>query len=95
MAANCYMTRSKKFTPKIQHDVENTVFFIELGTSRAYLSYQKSDKILVMEHTEVPAEYAGKGLGKILAKVCLILKGLIRGILSCTPVTYTIFLFYV
>lgn len=68
-----YMTRSKKFTPQIQHDVENMEFFIDLDTSKAFLSYEKFDKILVLEHTEVPAEFAGKGLGKLLAKVCVLL----------------------
>lgn len=71
MAATGYMTRSKKITPQIQHDVENMVFFIDVGTSRAFLSYQKSDKLMVLEHTEVPAAFAGKGLGKLLAKVGL------------------------
>lgn len=71
MAANGYMTRSKKFTPQIQHDVEKMVFFIELGTSKAFLSYKKFDKLMVLEHTEVPVEFGGKGLGKLLAKVCL------------------------
>lgn len=65
-----YMTRSKKVTPQIQHDLENMEFFIDLDTSRAFLSYKKCDKILVLEHTEVPEKFSGKGLGKLLAKVC-------------------------
>lgn len=65
-----YMTRSKSFTPQIQHDLKNGQFFIEFDTTRAYLSYKKIDNILVMEHTEVPVKFAGKGLGKLLAKVC-------------------------
>lgn len=65
-----YMTRSKNFTPKIQHDLDNRIFFIKLdGTSKAYLSYTKCDSIIQMEHTEVPKLYGGKGLGKLLAQV--------------------------
>lgn len=64
-----YMTRSKNTTPKIQHDVENMIFFMKLGTSKAFLSYTKCDNIIQMEHTEVPEMYGGKGLGKLLAKV--------------------------
>lgn len=71
MADSGYMTRSKDFTPQIQHDVENRNFFINLGTTKAFLSYNKFDNLLVLEHTEVPAKYAGKGLGKLLAKVRL------------------------
>lgn len=73
MAANTsgYMTRSKSFTPQIQHDIKNQHFFIDFDASKAFISYNKIDNILVMEHTEVPPELGGKGLGKSLAKVCL------------------------
>lgn len=64
-----YMTRSKALTPHVQHDVNSRQFFIDLGTTRAFLSYKKSDKIIIMEHTEVPANYTGKGFGNLLAKV--------------------------
>lgn len=66
-----YMTRSKSITPQIQHDLENMCFFTDLGTSRAFLSYTQIGNIIQMEHTEVPPMYAGKGLGKLLAKVGL------------------------
>lgn len=64
-----YMTRSKRIPPQIQHDIENLCFFTDLGTSRAFLSYTQIGNIMQMEHTEVPSMYAGKGLGKLLAKV--------------------------
>lgn len=69
MADSGSMTRSKEFPSQIQHDIANRIFFIKLGTSKAFLSYTKFDKLLVLEHTEVPAKYAGQGLGKLLAKV--------------------------
>lgn len=67
-----YMTRSQSVEPQVQHDVENKLFYIDLGTSRAFITYEKIGHILQMTHTEVPKEYSGKGLGKLLAKVrCL------------------------
>lgn len=63
------MTRSKTNTPKVQHDLENEQFFIELDASNAFLSYTKCDNVIQMDHTEVPQVYSGRGLGKVLAKV--------------------------
>lgn len=94
MAANKsgYMTRSKTFTPQIQHDIENQNFFIDFNASRAFLSYNKINKILVMEHTEVPPQLAGKGLGKSLAKVCLTVNGFVFGLLIGSHL-YSLYIF--
>lgn len=94
MAANQsgYMTRSKSFTPQVQHDIENENFFIDIDASRAFLSYNKIDKILVMEHTEVPPQLGGKGLGKSLAKVCLTVNGFAFVVLAPVHLLTYIFL---
>lgn len=85
-----YMTRSKINTLKVQHDVKNEQFFIDLGTPNAFLSYKKYGNIIEMEHTEVPNVHTGKGLGKLLAKVCLSM--VLVGMPSCSFIF--VFLFY-
>lgn len=69
-----YMLRSKTHdNPKVQHDPVNEMFFIKLGTSKAFISYTKcaDENIIQIDHTEVPEMYNGKGFGKLLAKVCV------------------------
>lgn len=71
-----YMLRSKTLeNPKIQHNPENEMFSMKLGTSKAFITYTKftDENIIQMDHTEVPKMYNGKGYGKLLAKVCAFL----------------------
>lgn len=67
-----YALRSKtEKNPNVQHDPVNEMFFIKLGTSKAFISYTKCANVIQMDHTEVPEIYNGKGFGKLLAKVCV------------------------
>lgn len=69
-----YMLRSKSHeNPKVQHDPVEKIFFMKLGTSKAFISYTlcADENIIEMDHTEVPKMYNGKGFGKLLAKVCV------------------------
>lgn len=73
-ASGRYMLRSKSHeSPKVQHDPVQQIFFMKLGTSKAFISYTKcaDENIIEMDHTEVPEMYNGKGFGKLLAKVCV------------------------
>ena len=38
---------------------------------KAYLQYERGDDLLDLQHTVVPEAFRGKGVAKILAKVCL------------------------
>lgn len=73
---NCdrHMTRSQTLKqqltdPQIEHDERNSEYFFRIGTDKAFLSFDKCNNLIVMQHTEVPATFSGKGLGKLLAKV--------------------------
>ena len=39
---------------------------------KAYLQYERGDDLLDLQHTVVPEAFRGKGVAKILAKVCLV-----------------------
>uniref|UniRef100_A0A1L8DAJ1 Protein NATD1 n=1 Tax=Nyssomyia neivai TaxID=330878 RepID=A0A1L8DAJ1_9DIPT len=52
----------------IKHDASNGVFYIPIETHRAELFYRKEKSILHLDHTEVPAELNGRGVGKVLAQ---------------------------
>lgn len=59
-------------TLNVEHNADGLEFFIRIGTTKAFLSYwHDKHNVVVMEHTEVPAEYGGQGIGKHLAKVSL------------------------
>lgn len=51
----------------INDDVTNT-FFLPVDSEMATVSYDKQNGILMLNHTEVPDQYRGQGIGHILAK---------------------------
>lgn len=76
---SCYMTRPKSSSnaqlEHVIHDVVGQTFYIDIGKNqRAFISYTIHKNIIQMDHTEVPEMYKGKGLGKLLAKVCWVCK---------------------
>ncbi|KAJ9601141.1 hypothetical protein L9F63_000720 [Diploptera punctata] len=50
------------------HDVENSMFYIDINNDKAYVQYDKVNGILDLFETEVPVEFRGKGIAQILAK---------------------------
>lgn len=69
------MTRSRTAAlatlanPHVEHDSDNSEFFINIGNQKAFIEYKQIDSVMHMEHTEVPTVFEGKGFGKLLAKV--------------------------
>lgn len=56
----------------IYHDVQNQRFVTTINSSVAYLSYQNvTEHILDFQHTVVPSELGGKGIGSKLVKHAL------------------------
>lgn len=54
----------------VEHDADSLEFFIRIGPAKAFISYwHDAHNVVVMEHTEVPAKFGGRGIGKHLAKV--------------------------
>lgn len=53
----------------IKHDASNGVFYIPIETHKAELFYRKEKSIIHLDHTEVPSELNGRGVGKVLAEV--------------------------
>lgn len=54
----------------VEHNADGLEFFIRIGTAKAFISYWHDlHNVVVMEHTEVPAEFGGQGIGKHLAEV--------------------------
>lgn len=74
-ASGSYMTRSQVVKHQlsalnVEHDTDSLEFFIRIGTSKEFISYwHDAPDVVVMEHTEVPAEFGGQGIGKHLAEV--------------------------
>jgi len=52
----------------VHHDSKNKMFYINLpGDERALLSYSlDNNKVMDMEHTEVPKSQGGKGIAAVL-----------------------------
>ncbi|XP_053698180.1 protein NATD1-like [Sabethes cyaneus] len=62
---------SKAFT--VEHDRERSEFNVKLHNSKAFLNYScdKPNRTIILNHTEVPAVFQGKGVGKQLAETAL------------------------
>lgn len=54
----------------VDHDVGRKEFVIKIDNERAFIQYNKIGNVMYLEHTEVPEAFSGRGIGKILAKVC-------------------------
>jgi predicted GNAT family acetyltransferase len=52
-------------------DPEHRQFVVEADGREAYLSYREQDGRLVLVHTEVPDELAGRGIGGALVRAAL------------------------
>lgn len=54
---------------RLIHDVSHHRFAISLGAENsAFISYYKKGDHFVLDHTEVPAAFGGKGIGAKLAE---------------------------
>ena len=50
----------------ITHDKDNSQLYLELEGERALIDYKIRKDRLYLTHSEVPVEFRGKGIGKIL-----------------------------
>ncbi|XP_055549689.1 protein NATD1-like [Wyeomyia smithii] len=57
----------------VEHDHQKSEFIVELHNDKAFLSYScdKPNRMIILNHTEVPAVFRGKGVGKQLAETAL------------------------
>ncbi|XP_026840216.1 protein NATD1 [Drosophila persimilis] len=72
MLKTCHMYRTERFMGmkiSIQQDQER--FFIHLHGMKAELGYFIRDGVMHIDHTKVPKELGGHGIGKLLAKAAL------------------------
>ncbi|XP_001352359.4 protein NATD1 [Drosophila pseudoobscura] len=72
MLKTCHMYRTERFMSmkiSIQQDQER--FFIHLHGMKAELGYFIRDGVMHIDHTKVPKELGGHGIGKLLAKAAL------------------------
>ncbi|CAH4035755.1 unnamed protein product [Pieris brassicae] len=64
------LTRARAFSTqalKVVNNVARQQFVITLRTE-AILSYEEKGKVITLIHTDVPAEFQGKGVGKLLGQ---------------------------
>jgi hypothetical protein len=57
--------------PAVVHDEANRRFEIQVGSSRAELTYLLEGEAIVFTHTGVPSELEGRGLGSALVRAGL------------------------
>lgn len=62
---------SAALTPAVVHNQPDQKFVLPIEGYEAELLYRLKGSTIHLDHTEVPKELEGRGLGKILAKVCL------------------------
>lgn len=55
----------------VRHNPEAERFEVELNGRLAVLEYRQYPGKLMLDHTEVPSEYSGQGIGSALAKTAL------------------------
>lgn len=55
----------------VQHDESRKRFFVPFGDDEAYVSYQMDGSVIEFQHTIVPEEEEGKGVGSALARHAL------------------------
>ena len=53
---------------KVENDKAKNCFEIKLEDAAAIIAYRKSAAVYDLYHTEVPKQFAGKGIGSALAK---------------------------
>ncbi|KAL0882238.1 hypothetical protein ABMA27_000775 [Loxostege sticticalis] len=65
------ITRSRAFSTEVLKVVNNVAkqqFMVSIRGADAVLEYNKSGKNITYIHTNVPKQFQGKGVGKILAQ---------------------------
>lgn len=60
-------------TASVQHDPKNSHFYVTLGDHKAFVEYSLAGNVMKLNHTVVPEIFGGKGVGKVLAEVCVFL----------------------
>ncbi|OWR44454.1 hypothetical protein KGM_208895 [Danaus plexippus plexippus] len=66
------LTQARAFSTealKVVNNVAKQRFEVAIPNAAATLTYTKNDKQIILHHTEVPKQFQGKGVGKLLAKV--------------------------
>jgi predicted GNAT family acetyltransferase len=53
---------------KVENNIAESRFEINLDGAAALIAYKKKGEIYNLYHTEVPPQFAGKGVGSALAK---------------------------
>jgi len=53
---------------KLIHNANRQEFSLTINGAKAFITYTISDGIMYLNHTEVPAELRGKGIGKKLVE---------------------------
>lgn len=61
---------SATLVPQVVHNPADQKFVLPIEGYEAELLYRLKGSTIHLDHTEVPKELEGRGLGKILAKVC-------------------------
>ena len=56
---------------EVVHNPDAKRFEIRLGDELAMVEYLQNKKNIIFTHTEVPVQYEGQGIGKILAEYVL------------------------
>lgn len=64
---------SATLSPAVVHNQSEQRFVLPIDGHEAELLYRLKGTTMHLDHTGVPKELEGRGLGKILAKVCLTL----------------------
>lgn len=62
---------SATLAPTVQNNKKEQRFILPIEGHEAELVYRLKGSTIHLDHTEVPQALEGRGLGKILAKVCL------------------------
>ncbi len=65
------MTTSAKPNIDITHDTQNQRFETTIDNQTGYISYQERGDALVYDHTIVPQQLGGRGVGSALVKHAL------------------------
>lgn len=65
------ITRARAFSTEVLKVVNNVAkqqFSVSIPGAEAVLDYEKNGKQITFVHTEVPQQFQGKGVGKLLAE---------------------------
>ena len=58
-------------TENFSDNASSNRFELDVGGTIAFVTYQKSPGAITLEHTEVPPELGGKGIGSKIARATL------------------------